>query len=151
MKVTSYWFCYEWQFRGLCCLICIDAESTLTTSHYLGSGHLDGFIWIDGAPTLTTLSLDNPEDRLVSESYWNHSRLRVDTPVKGLLPPPQHLCQYNVPLQQGLPNHHNSFDLDFSYLSNRVQKHTRGPYCLRSTGRWTEYEILTTSNWAVVA
>ena len=104
MKVRDYWFRYEWQFRG--------------------SGHSHGFLWIENAPTLSKIQLEHAGDRLQLETYWNENRVQVDTPVKALYPAPIHPCRYNLPLTEDT-------DLDLSYLSNRVQKHTCGSYCLR--------------------
>lgn len=104
MKVHDHWFRYEWQFRG--------------------SGHLHGFLWIDHAPNLSNIILDNSGNRLLIETFWNQDRVRVDTPYKGLYPAPIHPCQYNLPLT-------NDLQQDLSFLVNRVQKHTCGSYCLR--------------------
>ena len=110
MKVRDHWFMFEWQFRG--------------------SGHLHGFLWIDDAPTLSKIDLENDGDRLQLESFWHHARVRVDTPIKWLYPAPIHPCQHNLPLTEDL-------SLDLSYLANRVQKHTCGSYCLRKRRRQT--------------
>ena len=108
IKVKQHWFRFEWQFRG--------------------SGHLHGFLWVENAPTLSDINLDNSGDRLKLKTFWTKDRVRVDTLVKGLHPAVIHPCQHNLPL-----THH--LELDLSYLANRVQKHICGSYCLRRKRR----------------
>src|SRR5947199_43293 len=39
LRVKEHWFQFEWQFRG--------------------SGHVHGFLWLDGAPDVPSLDLDD--------------------------------------------------------------------------------------------
>ena len=105
LKVKDHCFRFEWQHRG--------------------SSHVHGLIWLDGAPSVDDLDLENVVSVRGFLDFWQ-SRVSANNPGPDLPPAPRHPC--SIP--------HNQVSHTFRELAellNRVQRHTRctDAYCLR--------------------
>jgi len=105
MPFKDSWYRYEWQHRG--------------------SGHVHGFLWIESAPKIDQLDLDDPQ---VKEMLCDFHDQFVSTtnPAPGLFPGPNHPCQKLYTDVEDLEG-------DYAELVNRVQLHTKcsKDYCIR--------------------
>ena len=104
-KIKDYWWRYEWQFRG--------------------SSHVHAFFWLEDAPAVEALDLEDPESVAAFVEFWN--------PLVSAWNPSQ-----NEPKAPVHPSARDPLEMkyslrDLAQLLNRVQRHTTctPSYCLR--------------------
>src|SRR5947207_14100017 len=102
--IKDHWYRYEWQHRG--------------------SSHIHGFVWIDGAPDVDLLDLENPDSVQEFIQFWdplvstmNPSKIE---PKAAVHPSARDPATLRYDLQE------------LAQLLNHVQRHTKcTSYCLR--------------------
>ena len=105
LKVKDRWFRFEWQHRG--------------------SSHVHGLIWLEGAPSVDDLDLENIVSIRANLDFWR-SRVSANDPGPDLPPAPRH--------PSSIPHDRLNYTFrELAELLNRVQRHTRctDAYCLR--------------------
>jgi ATP-dependent DNA helicase PIF1 len=109
-KVTDHWWRFEWQHRG--------------------SSHIHGFLWIEDAPNIEQLKLDDPESIRVFIAFWDPivSTWNPGTPGTENEVPPS--AQHPSAM---LPSTLTDSQRELAQMLNRVQRHTKcaAGYCLR--------------------
>jgi ATP-dependent DNA helicase PIF1 len=105
LKVKDYWWRYEWQFRG--------------------SSHVHCFFWLEDAPAVESLDLDNPESISTFVEFWD--------PLVSAWNPSQEEPKATIHPSARDPLRMDYNFRDLAQLLNRVQQHTvcTPSYCLR--------------------
>lgn len=103
-KLKEHWFRYEWQHRG--------------------SSHIHGFVWIDDAPDVSTLDLQNVDSVQEFIRFWD-PLISTINPAKDEPKAPVHPSARDPTILR--------YDLqELAQLLNRVQRHIKcTSYCLR--------------------
>jgi hypothetical protein len=104
MSVKDFWYRYEWQHRG--------------------SGHVHGFLWLENAPNVDELNLNDPDvQQLLCDFHDTYTC--TNNPAPGLQAGHNHPCQ-------DLYSNCEDLNSDYAELVNRVQLHTKcsKDYCL---------------------
>jgi ATP-dependent DNA helicase PIF1 len=103
-KIKDWWFRFEWQFRG--------------------SSHVHAFFWLEDAPDVESLNLDDPQSVQTFIEYWDPKvsawNPSTDEPKPSHHPSAKHPLTMNYNLRE------------LAQLANCVQRHTKcTSYCLR--------------------
>jgi hypothetical protein len=105
LRIKDYWWRFEWQNRG--------------------SSHIHGFLWLEDAPKVEDLRLNEEDSVREFIDFWD-PLVSTWNPGKNEPPAPQH------PSAQD-PTTLTDTQLELAQLLNRVQRHTKciEGYCLR--------------------
>jgi ATP-dependent DNA helicase PIF1 len=110
LTITDHWYRFEWQHRG--------------------SSHIHGFLWVDGAPSLQTLNINDEASIQAFIDFWDPlvSTTNPHTPgTPDEIPPALvHPSSWDMTTLQYTQT-------ELGQLLNRVQRHTKHApgYCLR--------------------
>ena len=103
-KIKDYWWRYEWQFRG--------------------SSHVHAFFWLEDAPAVESLDLEDPESVARFVEFWD--------PLVSAWNPAQDEPKTNVHPSARDPLEMEYTLRDLAQLLNRVQRHGKcTSYCLQ--------------------
>jgi ATP-dependent DNA helicase PIF1 len=110
LPITDFWYRFEWQHRG--------------------SSHIHGFLWVNGAPDLETLKIDDEASIRAFIDFWD--------PLVSTYNPHTPGTPDEIPPAPVHPSSRDMTTLEFTLIElaqllNRVQRHTKHApgYCLR--------------------